>query len=138
MRIIVIKSPNGFLKPAYESDYEAFKKMPTNEMFEIEFTKGRNYKFHRKYFALLKLAFENQSDYRTLEDMRHDIIIVAGYYDEIVSKITGDIMKKAKSISFVNMDENEFSELYEKTKDVICQWLGISNEDVNNEIEQYF
>jgi len=138
MKILVVKTINGFLKPAYDSDFEAFSKMPVNETFEIEYTKRRNSKFHRKYFALLKLAFENQSDYRTLEEMRHDFTIVCGYYNEHVNKITGDIHKKADSISFSQMDELEFSELYEKTKNLISKWLGIENEVIDEEIQQYF
>jgi hypothetical protein len=138
MKILVVKTINGFLKPAYDSDFEAFTKMPVNETFEIEYTKRRNSKFHRKYFSLLKLAFENQSDYRTLEEMRHDLIIVCGYYNEHVNKITGEIVKKADSISFSSMDDIQFSELYEKTKDVICKWLGIDNQAIDEEINQYF
>jgi hypothetical protein len=138
MKILVVKTINGFLKPAYDSDFEAFAKMPVNETFEIEYTKRRNSKFHRKYFSLLKLAFENQSDYRTLEEMRHDLTIVCGYYNEHVNKITGEIVKKADSISFSSMDNIQFSELYEKTKDVICKWLGIDNQTIDEEIQQYF
>jgi hypothetical protein len=138
MKILVVKTINGFLKPAYDSDYENFAKMPVNETFEIEYTKRRNSKFHRKYFSLLKLAFENQSDYRTLEEMRHDLTIVCGYYNEHVNKITGEIVKKADSISFSSMDNIQFSELYEKTKDVICKWLGIDNQTIDEEIQQYF
>ena len=138
MKILVVKTINGFLKPAYDSDSDAFKKIPTNEIIEIEYKKKRNIRFHRKFFGLLKLAFENQSDYRTMETMRHDIIVTAGFYNEIVNLITGEVYKKANSISFDSMDENEFSDLYDKTKEVICSWLGIDNNDVETNIEKYF
>jgi hypothetical protein len=137
MKILVVKNHRG-LVPVYDSDYENFAKIPLNEEFEIEYTKKRNLKFHKKYWALLKLAFENQSDYRSINDMRRDIAIVSGFYDEVVNLITGEILKIAKSISFSNMEETEFSELYEKTKDTISKWLGISDENIENEIMQYF
>jgi hypothetical protein len=137
MKLLVIKTPRGLL-PVYDSDLENYCKIPMNEEFEIEYTKKRNLKFHKKYFALMKLAFENQQDYRSLNDMRRDIAIVSGFYDEVVNKITGEILKVAKSISFSNMEETEFSELYEKTKDTISKWLGISDENIENEIMQYF
>lgn len=138
MKIAVVKTINGFLRPAYDSDFEVFKKMPVNEIFEIDYTKGRNLGFHKKFFALLKLAFENQSDYRLMEDLRRDLIITSGYYDEQVNKITGECYKTAKSISFANMDELEFNELYSAIKTVISKWLGINNEDIENNIQQYF
>lgn len=138
MKVAVVKTIAGFLKPAYESDHEAFKKMPINEIFNIEYTKGRNVMFHRKFFALLKLAFENQSDYRLMEDLRRDLIITSGRYDDHVNRITGECYKTAKSISFANMDELEFSELYNDIKTIICKWLGIDNETLDEEIKQYF
>jgi len=137
MKLIVIKTQSG-LKPVYESDLENYCKIPLNEQFEIEYTKKRNVKFHRLYFSLLKLAFENQQDYRNLNDMRRDITITSGYYDEIVNKMSGEVYKVAKSISFASMENTEFSELYEKTKNVISEWLGISDENIENEIMQYF
>jgi len=137
MKLLVIKTPRGLL-PVYDSDMEIYSKIPMNKEFEIEYVKKRNLKFHKKYFALLKLAFENQSDYRLLEDLRRDVIITAGWYDETVSVITGEVLKVAKSISFAQMDEVEFSQLYEKTKDVISRWLGIDNETIDNEIMQFF
>ena len=137
MKLLVIKTPRGLL-PLYDSDYENYAKIPMNEEFEIEYTKKRNLKFHKKYFALMKLAYENQSDYRSLNDMRRDIAIVSGFYDEVVNKISGDVLKVAKSISFAKMDESEFSELYEKTKDTISKWLGIDNETIENEILQFY
>ena len=58
MKILVVKTLSG-IKPAYDSDKEAFNKMPFNEVFEIEYKKKRNVKFHRKFFALLNLAFQD-------------------------------------------------------------------------------
>ena len=137
MKILVVKTLNG-LKPAYDSDKEVFNKMPLNEIFEIEYIKKRNLKFHKKFFALLKLAYENQSDYRFIEDMRRDLLIVSGNYDEQVCKITGEIYQKAHSINFSNMDELQFSEVYTSVKNIICKWLGIDNETLDDEINQYF
>jgi len=137
MKILVIKTQIG-LKPVYDSDLENYAKIPINAEFEIEYTKKRNLRFHKKFFALLKLAFENQSDYRILEDMRRDLIITAGWYNEVINLIDGEVLKVAKSISFSSMDEVEFSELYGKTKDVISRWLGITSETIEEEILMYF
>lgn len=137
MKLLVIKTQTG-LKPCYDSDYEIYSKISIGEEIEIDYKKKRNLKFHKKYFALMKLAFENQQDYRTMEDLRRDITITAGYYDEVRNKLTGEIYKLAKSISFAQCDEIEFSEIYEKTKDVISRWLGIDNQTIDEEIQQYF
>ena len=138
MKILVVKTINNLLKPAYDSGLEAFAWIPKGEIVQIEYVKKRNIKFHRKFFSLMKLAFINQDVYDSMDEMRYDITMTAGFTDEITNKITGEITTRAKSISFDSMDETEFSELYTKTKDVICKWIGISNEDLEEEIEQYF
>jgi len=138
MKILVAKTINGFLKPAYDSDHEQFGKMPLNEVFEIEYKKVRNPKFHRLFFAMLKLCFENQDSYRNLEDLRHDVTIEAGFYTEVVNVITGEIRKKPNSISFSTMDDTEFAEVYTAVRDVIINFLGIESETLEEELQQYF
>ena len=138
MKILVVKTLTNSLKPAYDKDMQVFNKMPRGEIFEIEYTKKRNVKFHRKYFALINMAFQNQDEYELMDDMREQINISAGFKREVVNMVTGEIQVRAKSINFSTMDELEFSELYERTKDVICKWLGVSNEQIDEEILQFF
>jgi len=138
MELYVVKTINGLLKPAFDEDKEKFSQFPKEGYFEIKYTKRRNVKFHRKFFALLKIAYENQSDYRLMEDLRRDLIITSGHYEEVVNAITGEVYKIAKSISFHNMEETEFSLIYEDVKNVIIRWLGIDNESLENELQQYF
>ena len=136
MKIEVVKTLSG-LKVAYNSDYENFKKIPLNEVFEFVYKKKRNIKFHKKFFALLNLYYENQNDYTNLDDLRKDLLIVSGYYEEKTNFITGEIYKVAKSLSFPNMDEVEFSKVYEDLKNTICKLLSVTSEQVTEEIEQH-
>ena len=136
-KLLVTKTPSG-LKPTYESDYDIYSKIPLNETFEIDYKKPRNVRFHRKFFSLLKMAFENQSDYPSLERMRKRLIEVAGYYDEYRAPLTKELVKEVHSISFASMDETEFNTLYNAVKYVISQWLGIDDQDINDNLEQYY
>lgn len=138
MELLVVKTINGLLKPAFDEDKEKFSQFPKDGYFEIKYTKRRNIKFHRKFFALLKIAYENQSDYRLMEDLRRDLIITSGHYEEVVNAITGEVYKIAKSISFHNMDDTEFTLIYNDVKEVIVKWLGIDNDTLTDEVAQYF
>ena len=92
----------------------------TGEVIRCTFTKMRNPRFHRKYFALLKLAFDSwepsASEYKGMpaqknfDRFRKDVAIASGYYD-IVSNIKGEARAEAKSISFARMDDVEFASL---------------------------
>lgn len=137
MKIQVVKTNFG-IKPAYNSDYENFKKIPLNEVFEIEYKKKRNIKFHRMFFGLLNLAFENQSLFTNLDDMRYCLLLEAGISEEKVNPITSEIFKVPKSLNFASMDEIEFNLVYSSVKDYICSWLSVTSEQVTEEIEQYF
>ncbi|AXF52408.1 MAG: protein of unknown function DUF1367 [Caudoviricetes sp.] len=138
MKIQVVKNLNGTLKPAYDSDYESFKKIPLNEIIEIEYKKQRNIKFHRKLFSLLNLAYSNQNIFDNLEDMRYCLMLECNLSEIKVNKLTGEMFKIPKSLQFNKMDEIEFNEVYNTLKQYICDWLGVTNEQINEEIEQYF
>lgn len=145
MQITLIKTLSGF-KLAYNSDHEMAKKIPLNEPIVYDWKKPRNYKFHKKFFALLNLVYENQEDYNNIDHMRSDLIIQAGFYTVRKSMIIKNYnysldwieIKEPKSISFAKMDEAEFSDLYNRIIDVVVQWLGVDKEDILTEIEQYF
>lgn len=137
MKITLIKQLNNTFKIAYNSDYETAKKISLNEPIEFEFTKKRNVKFHRKFFALLNLVFENQEQYNNIEHLRKDLTISAGYYD-LRYNIEGVEIREPKSISFAKMDELEFSEVYNRVIDVVVNWLGIDKQEIIDNVQQYF
>ena len=137
MKITLIKKLNGNFIPAYDSDYESAKKITINEPFEYEYKKPRNYKFHKKFFALLNLVYDNQERYINIEHLRHDLIIEAGLY-EIRYNFQGVEVYVPKSISFAKMDEIEFNELYSKCIDVIIKYFNFNKQDIIDNIEQYF
>lgn len=133
MKILVVKELNR-LKPCYDSDIEAFKKMPNGESFEIEYKRKRNYKFHKKFFALIKLFFDNQDVYNNIDEARNDLTIEAGYYTTSTNMFTGEENKVSKSISFASMSEDEFEKLYSDVLDVICRVMHIESKQVEDNL----
>lgn len=123
--------------PLYDSDYEVLKKLRKNTPLAFEIKQERNYKFLKKFFALLNLVYENQEMYTDIEDLRSDLTIEAGYY-VLRYNIHGEEIKKAKSISFAKMEEAEFSELYNKIIDVIVKYFNFDRQDIMEHIEQFF
>ena len=137
MKLLVVKTTFG-LKPAYDSDLENFKKIPLNEIFEIEYKKRRNVRFHRKFFSLINLYYSNQDNYTNVDDLRHDLLIVSGFYEDKTNYLTGEITRVSKSLKFSSMDELEFNQVYEAVKNTISKLLSVSNEELEKEVEQYF
>ena len=127
---MLIKQADGSLRPASEEDAEAFKQYKLGQPFTCEIKKARNYEFHKKWFALVKLAYdawepgEIDCKYgnpeKNFDRFRKDLIILAGYYD-IYSRVNGEAKAEAKSISFGSMNEHEFAALCSATVDVILK-----------------
>lgn len=135
-KISLVRTLSGF-KPAFDSDFELAKKIKLNEPYEYEYKKPRNYKFHKKFFALVKMVFDNQEQYTNIEHLRKDLIIESGNYD-LRHDLLGVEIREAKSISFANMDETEFSELYNSVVDVIIKYFHFDKQEIADNVEQYY
>ena len=138
MKIALIKGLDNKFSIAYDSDYELAKKIKPNEVYEFEFKKTRNIKFHRKFFALVNLCFSNQETFNNIEHLRKELIICAGHYELIFDLESGIQKKEALSISFASMDETAFNTLYNDVLNVICDKFLFDKEDVLNNVAQYF
>jgi hypothetical protein len=138
MELTLIKTLSGVLKPAFDSDLEKFKQLPLNEPFTVTYTKKRNAKFHRKFFALINLCYQNQSIFNNLEHLRKELIICAGHYEIIFDLDTGTQKKEALSISFSNMDETQFNKLYSDVLNVICEKFLFDKQEILEYLVEYF
>ncbi|PWI34855.1 hypothetical protein DI392_00815 [Vibrio albus] len=139
--INLIKDLSG-LKPLGSDDLEVMKKVPLGSLLECEFSKKRNPEFHRKFFTLLNLGYEYFSPAprewrgvpaeKNFDVYREQIIILSGFRD-VTFNLDGSVKVKAKSISFSNMDEDEFKKLYSKVLDVT--WERVLNSVFENKAQ---
>lgn len=111
---------------------ESFEKLKDDE-YKVNVTLQRNYKFHKKFMALINMAYHNQEATQVFEHFRKWMIIEAGYYD-IVTYPNGTSRKEAKSISFANMDESEFEKLYSDMVQVVIMVIKADEETIMNEL----
>jgi hypothetical protein len=128
MDAFFIKQNASTLTCATEHDQELLRKVKIGNPIRMSFIRVRNYEFHKKYFALLNFAYDyweppyNEVGEKNFDRFRKDIIILAGFYERSV-RINGETRVEAKSISFSSMSEDEFEILYEKTIDVIINYV---------------
>lgn len=123
----------GVLIPADPSTAERVERMKNGAVIRGDFKQARNSQFHRKYFALLNVGFElwepGEIDTKwgkpekNFEQYREQVQILAGF-GEPVFNVDGTFRMRAKSISFANMDDSEFANLYSRVVDVILKNLG--------------
>ena len=125
-------------------------KLKSGQVISSDFKKPRNYNFHKKYFALIKYAYENWqpeefespewegvTPEKSFDRFRKDLIILSGRYDAVY-RVDGSVRIEAQSISFASMTEDSFAELYDATINVILKKIlrNYSREDIDRVVEQ--
>lgn len=132
------------LSPMYDSDLDEKKRLKIGETVLCKITKPRNYEFHKKFFALVRLTFDNLPewivrDYNvySLEDMLTLIKLDLGFASLVQH---GEYtLVKEKSISFAKMDNTEFEKFYNRAVDIVLyKYLrGTEKESLLEEIYRF-
>jgi hypothetical protein len=145
--LVLTKAPGGALIPADPQAAEYIAKLKLGAAVRAQVKQQRNPRFHRKYFALLNLAFDTweptEATYKgqrvgkNFDQFRNDVIVLAGFYEMAVN-LKGETRLTAKSISFANMDKSEFDDLYNATCNVILQRIltNYSRDDLDAVIDR--
>ncbi|QTL40577.1 DUF1367 family protein [Xenorhabdus budapestensis] len=121
MEIQMVKSPGGVFVPAFEHDLPRLTKFKNGEMYTADIKLTRNPAFHRKMFTFFKFCFEHWSadkagldcmdEHSQFTRFRKDLTILAGFYEQTV-RLNGEIRTEAKSLSYANMEPDEFEQCY--------------------------
>lgn len=114
------KTLSSVLEPADDVAREYLKKIRPGQDVRVKVTRPRNSKFHRKYFSLLNVVFDNQEKYSSFDAFRAEVTMRAGFFTEH-RHLSGRVSFQPKSISFASMDELEFGDLYSRTIDVLLE-----------------
>jgi hypothetical protein len=146
-QIVLMKAPNGALVPCDPQATEFIASLKLGAPVRAEVKRMRNYKFHRKFFALLDFAFENwepsEATYKgeivakNRKQFRNDVTVLAGY-GETTLTLKGEIRVVAKSISFASMEQDEFDRLYNAVVNVILSKIlkNYTRDDLDNVINR--
>ena len=149
-----IKLTGGHLVPASDQDKAIIDKIKVGQVLKFTFTRMRNYKFHKKWFALVGLAFDyweptalpddpekkwmkRVTPEKNFDRFRKDITIRAGHYDAYY-RLDGSVRIEAKSISFGDMSEETFEKLYSDTINVVLKQIykNYTEDDLNSLVAQ--
>jgi hypothetical protein len=122
------------LRPTNLEDEEKLKSLPTDWEGYVTLKYPRNLKFHKKYFALIELGFDNQDRYKSKDHYRKLMQMKAGFYE--VVKTDKGLLPLPLSISFDSMEEYEFQDLYNRVIEQIALNLGLGDDILKREVEE--
>ena len=118
--------------PLNNSDYEVLSKLKNNTDYKITIVQPRNYQFHKKFFALVNLFYENQSMSDDFEMIRAYLTMKAGF-KKMLETSKGTVYFP-ESINFAKMDNIRFEQVYKRVLDVVWQELGSTKEEIEQEL----
>jgi len=104
------------------------EKLEAGESFKVKRpVKVRKYWNHKRFFLMLEFVRDNLREdlgQMTQEALRESLIVSAGHYTLLLTFIDGNRieLRKAKSMSFDNMDDDEFKVLYNDCIDAACKY----------------
>lgn len=140
MKVTFIKGPGGVMHPASEQESKRMDKFKTGGAYVGEFKRTRNPKFHRKMFAFLNFCFQYwkgdndfQDEVAQFTTFRNHLTVLAGFYTQTVN-LEGEVRIEAKSLSFGEMDPEEFEQCYEAIIRVAMRKLF---KDADNQTKRY-
>lgn len=143
MTLYLINTVNG-LVPCSDQDYDDKLRLKLGEIYEVKIKVARNYEFHKKYFALMRCAWEYQNEkvvafFKDFNRWRKYVEVAAGYSDVFFSKKLNQFVDIPRSIAFDKMDNLEFTKLYENVKDVLYQsfFRDLSREEFEKKLESF-
>ena len=148
MKLILIKTISGLL-PAEPTSEALYNKIKIGSAISVEAHTIRNYRFMKKYFALLRVGFSNwEPPYiesqktrpmKNFEYFRGRIAILCGYYEEVID-FNGKTTFIPDSISFAKMKAPEFQNLYSNTIDIFLKNIypqDITAEELDETVNRY-
>jgi hypothetical protein len=134
-RQLYIKTLSGF-RPVNEAAEKFAHKISMGTTVELKGSRPRNLQHHKKFFKMLDIVFENQTHYKSVEELLGICKLAIGHCD-VVQTPRGP-QRLPKSISFASMNQSQFEDFYDRsvqwvTTDVIA---GLARKDLDAEVEQ--
>lgn len=132
------------LIPMYDSDLDEKHRLRIGDNVLCTIKRPRNYEFHKKYFALLRLTVANlphliqqQMQIFTEEDLLDCLKIDLGLFT--TRWHGGRQIVKTGSISFARMDNTEFERFFSRSVDAILRIYlrGTDRQALIEEVENY-
>lgn len=148
-RVQVIKMAGGLLAPLDDNEAETLQGFKNGEQYEVEIKRYRNPAFHRKVFAFFKFCFEHWAVDKTewkyfderkqFDTFRKHLTVLAGF-KEISYTLDGSFRVEAQSLSYGNMEQDEFEQCYSALINAALKHVfdNTTDENVINRLYAFF
>ena len=131
----------GALYPADEDAEALMRRLKAGEMVSVEIHRPRNVRFQAKFFCMLRIVYQNQDAYPSMDVLLSVCKLETGHFD--VKMVDGKEVWTPKSISFASMDDFSFGLFYNAACKWVCEEVipgldrGNLDEQVRNQLQAF-
>ena len=149
MQFDLVKHPGGVFALADDIDLHRINRFKTGLTYTAEIKLSRHPIFHQKMFVFFKFCFAHWSADRLgldcmdeksqFDRFRRDLTILAGFYEQTM-RLDGTIRTEAKSLSFANMEQEEFERCYSAMINAAIKHVFANTKDqsILNRLQAFF
>jgi hypothetical protein len=138
MKINITKNLSGWI-PTDDDARKYHRKGKPGDIYYVEVKKykdQRNAKLLQKYWVMLQVIVDNQENYRTKEDLHHDIKWALDITVVKQNMLTGEMIKEVGSVAFDKMENDDFNKFYSDAITLIVErvLIGTDPEELENHV----
>lgn len=105
---------------ATDEESEIALKKSVGKTLAVECKRARSPEQHRKWFVTLKKVYDNQTQFKSMEDLREATLLEVGH-SELRERFDGSRYRVAKSQAFHNCSQEVFQEIFDRSVDSWCE-----------------
>jgi len=136
MTAILCRRTTSGLSPDDDAARDVLRKVKVGDVVRVEVRRPRNLSAHRRFFALVNLVYTNSEKFPSPDVARRVLTCRAGHALPYIIESTGEVLLIPESISFANMDQDEFDAFWQRVVKVVCEEIlpGVTEADIEAEI----
>lgn len=123
MKAFFRKLPNGSWTPHDDDTKKYCDRRNVGQVLSAEIKMARNYANHKRFFDFRNVTFGMQDFYDNDEMYRKWLLLACGWCDAIVMP-DGSVKFAVKSMSFDEMEEDDFKKFFSNAIDVFLKHFG--------------
>jgi len=133
----VIHKDGGWY-PITPHDLEISNKYPAGLIDVIDITGKRNVLLFRKFWSICRMIYDNDKGgkFRDIHHVKDNLLILAGYVDQCWL-MDGNFYLRPHSVSFESCSDEKFKEIWTKILPHVMNFLGVTEEEINDNLIFY-
>ena len=134
MKVKLKKVRDGLI-PVDDDSMRWFKKHRQGYYFHFDVKRYQDQRIQElldKYWKMLSVYVDNSDQYRTKDDLHHDIKWALDYVEYFQDVHSGKTYKRVKSIALDKMSQKDFEQFFSDAINVLLKICPVEREDLAN------